>query len=129
LDRLVAQPPSSFDNSIYLTRVLRGQDKDPSAMVLSNVDRMKELIALAEQKGARVLLFELPELPDVERARAVGITHAIVHAAFPGEDRWLHIDAPREQLRWADAFHLDERSAVIFSRAMDKAIAALGAGR
>jgi hypothetical protein len=129
LDRLIAQPPSSFDNSVYLARVLREQDEDPSAMVRSNVERMKELIALAEQKGTRVLLFELPELPEVERARAVGITHAIVHAAFPGEDRWLHVDVPREQLRWADAFHLDERSAVIFARAMDKAIAALGAGR
>lgn len=129
LDRLIAEPPSSFDNSVYLARVLHEQDEDPSAMVRANVDRMKELIALAQQKGARVLLFELPELPQVERARAVGITHAIVHAAFPDDDRWLHVDAPREQLRWADAFHLDERSAVIFARAMDKAIAALGAGR
>jgi hypothetical protein len=126
LDRLVAKPPGTFDNSVYLARVLREQDEDPSAMVRSNVDRMKELIALAEQKGARVLLFELPELPEVERARAVGITHAIVHGAFPNDDRWLHVEVPREGLRWADAFHLDERSAVIFARAMDKAIAALG---
>jgi hypothetical protein len=124
LDRLIAEPPSSFDNSIYLARVLREQDDDPGAMVRGNIDRMKELIVLAEQKGARVLLFELPEPPEVERARAVGITHTIVHAAFPNDDRWLHVDVPGEQLRWADGFHLDERSAVIFARAMDKAIAA-----
>ncbi len=127
LDRLVAEQPSSFDNNVYLARVLREQDEDPSAIVRANVERLKELMALAEQKGARVLLFELPELPEVERARAVGITRAIVHAAFPNDDRWIHVDVPREQLRWADAFHLDERSAVIFARAMDKSIAALGA--
>jgi hypothetical protein len=123
LDRLLAQPPGSFDNSVYLARVLREQDEDPSAEVRANVERMTQLIALAEQKGSRVLLFELPELPEVERARALSTTHQIVHAAFPDDDRWLHIDVPREQLRWADGFHLDERSAVIFSRAMEKALA------
>jgi hypothetical protein len=126
LDRLVAEPPGSFDNSVYLARVLREQDEDPSAMVRDNVERMKELMALAEQNGARVLLFELPELPEVERARAVSITRVIVHAAFPNDDCWLHVEVPSEQLRWADAFHFDERSAVIFARAMDKAIATLG---
>ena len=123
LDRRLAQPPSSFDNSVYLARVLREQDEDPGAEVSANVARMKELIALAEQKGSHVLLFELPELPQVERARAVGITYQIVHAAFPDEDRWLHIDVPREELRWADGFHLDERSALMFSRTMEKALA------
>jgi hypothetical protein len=129
LDRLLAQPPSAFDNSVYVARVLREQDEDPTAAVRANVERMKQLIAMVEQKGTRVLLFELPELPEVERARAVAITHAIVHAAFPNNDRWLHVDVPGDELRWADGFHLDRRSAVIFARAMDTAIAALGRGR
>jgi len=123
LDRLLAQPPSSFDNSVYLARVLREQDEDPSEMVRANIARIKELIAMVELRGARVLLFELPEPPEVERARAVSITHAMVHTAFGDDARWLHVDAPREQLRWADAFHLDERSAVIFARAMERALA------
>jgi hypothetical protein len=124
LDRLLAQPPSSFDNSVYLARVLREQDEDPAEAVRANVERMKALIALAEQRGTRVLLFELPELPEVARARAVSITHTIVHAAFGDDDRWLQVDAPTEQLRWADGFHLDERSAVMFARAMESALAA-----
>jgi hypothetical protein len=126
LDRLVSAQPSNFDNSVYLARVLREQDEDPSAAVRANVDRMKQLIANAERKGARVLLFELPELPEVERSRAVSITHSIVHAAFPDNDRWLHVEVPREQLRWADGFHLDERSAVLFARAMERALASRG---
>jgi hypothetical protein len=123
LNLLLAQPPSSFDNSVYLARVLREQDEDPPEAVRANVERMKALIAHAEQRGARVLLFELPELPEVERARAVSITHAIVHTAFGDDNRWLHVDVPTAQLRWADGFHLDERSAVIFARAMERALA------
>jgi hypothetical protein len=126
LDRLLAEPPSSFDNSVYLARVLRQQDQDPGAEVRASVARMKELIATIEQRGGRVLLFELPEMPEVDRSRGVSITHGIVHAAFPDDIRWLHIDAPREQLRWADGFHLDERSSLIVARAMDQAIAARG---
>jgi hypothetical protein len=126
LDRLLAQPPSSFDNSVYLARVLRQQDQDPGAEVRTSVARLQELIATAEQRGARVLLFELPDMPEVDRSRGVSITHDIVHAAFPDDDRWLHIGAPREQLRWADGFHLDERSSLIVARAMDAAIAARG---
>jgi hypothetical protein len=123
LERLLAQPPGSFDNNVYVARVLREQDVDPTEEVRASVARMKQLMAMLEQKGTRVLLFELPELPEVERARAVGITHAIVHAAFPDSDRWLQIDVAKAQLRWADAFHLDERSAIIVSRAMEKALA------
>jgi hypothetical protein len=123
LERLLGQPPSSFDNSVYVARVLREQDVDPTEEVRASVARMKQLIPALEQKGTRVLLFELPQLPEVERARAVGITHAIVHAAFPDNDRWLRIDVTQDQLRWADAFHLDERSAIIVARAIQKAVA------
>lgn len=123
LDRLLAQPPSDFDNSVYLARVLREEDEDLTAAVRTNAERMKELIATVEQRGARVLLFELPQPAEVERARAVSITHTIVHAAFPDDERWLRVNVPTEQLRWADAFHFDERSAVIFARAMESALA------
>src|ERR1700751_4114435 len=40
LHRLVAQPPGNVDNRVYLARVLREQDEDPSAAVRANVDRM-----------------------------------------------------------------------------------------
>jgi hypothetical protein len=47
---------------------------------------------------------------------------AIVHAAFPDLDLWLLTDPPRSELRWTDGVHLDERSALIVSKAIEQAI-------
>jgi hypothetical protein len=49
----------------------------------------------------------------------------MIHAAFPEAGRWLPLDAPGDQLRWADGNHLDERSAAIVARSIDRAVASL----
>ena len=61
LRRLVGRPPSDFDNRIYADRALQQFNaEDPADTVRLNVKRMEELIRIVEQRGARVLLFELP---------------------------------------------------------------------
>lgn len=123
LHRLLARPPSGFDNHIYVERaVSQLESDDPSAAARMNVEQIRRLIPLLEQRGARVLLFELPYEDRVEDTRSAKITHAIVHAAFPGPDRWLQIGAPEDELRWADGVHLDERSAAIVVQAVEKAL-------
>ena len=52
-------------------------------------------------------------------------TRAIIHAVFPERDRWLPVAVERNELRWADSVHLDERSALIVSRSIDDALKAL----
>ena len=54
------------------------------------------------------------------------MTRQIIHDAFPDNSHWLSIDAARDELRWPDGAHLDERSAVLVARAIDRAITALG---
>jgi hypothetical protein len=54
------------------------------------------------------------------------VTRQIVHDAFPDKGHWLSIDAAQHELRWPDGAHLDERSAVLVARAIDRAITALG---
>jgi hypothetical protein len=49
-----------------------------------------------------------------------------VQEAFPDRTVWLPINAPLSELRWADGVHLDERSALIVVRAIEKALAARG---
>jgi hypothetical protein len=61
----------------------------------------------------------------IEEARSVRATRAIIHAAFPEPDRWLPLAVDRNELRWADGVHLDERSALIVSQAVDDALKAL----
>ena len=56
------------------------------------------------------------------RVLRIGLAEA-VRDAFPDRAAWLSIDAPPAELRWADGVHLDERSALIVARAIEKALA------
>ena len=124
LDRLIMQAPSDFDNRIYVERAVSQLDAlDPSAVVRMSVEIMRGLIPELERRGAKVFLFELPYIDQVEKTRAATITHEIVHAAFADPTRWLPIDVTRSDLRWADGVHLDERSALITARSMEKNLA------
>ena len=126
LQRLIAQPPSNFDNHIYLGRALQEREtEDPTAATTANVALMKSLIESLQSRGARVLLMELPCEAPIESARFTRITREIVRSAFPDASRWLPIDVDRTELRWADGVHLDERSAILVSRALDESLARL----
>ena len=127
LDQLRKQPPSDFDNHVYVDRALQQFNaEDPTAVAQANVNRIEQLIASIEQRGSRALLFELPFSEPLESSRAARITREIVHAKFPAPDRWLHIEYARNDLRWADGVHLDERSAVIVAQSIERALPSPG---
>jgi hypothetical protein len=124
LRRLVGQPPSDFDNRIYVDRAQQQFNaEDPTYVAQLNAKRIEELIRIVEQRGARVFLFELPYAEPIEGSRSAAATREIIHAAFPEPKRWLSIEGNRSELRWADGVHLDERSAVIVAGAMERALA------
>jgi hypothetical protein len=126
LDRLVKAPPSDFDNRPYLQLAIeQANAEDARPVTRSNVEEIKRLTASIEARGSRLLLFELPYTSELEAARFARETRLIVHDAFPEPGRWLSIEVAREELRWPDGAHLDERSAVLVARAIDKAIASL----
>jgi hypothetical protein len=126
LHQLLRGPPSDFDNHVYTDRALNQWNaEDPTAAVQTSVLRIEQLIPAIERRGARVLLFELPCSTQLEGSRSAEITHKIIHAAFPGPSQWLRVDYPRDELRWADGVHLDERSAVIVAESIDKALSSL----
>ncbi len=124
--RLLEQPPSDFDNHVYVDRaVQQSNTEDPTVVTQINVQRIEQLILALEQRGARVLLFQLPLSKELENARFAKITRDIVHARFPDSDRWLTIDVSRSELRWADGVHLDERSAFIVVQSIHRAVSLL----
>ena len=130
LRRLVGQPPSDFDSRIYADRAVRQFNaEDPTDAARLNVKRIGEFIRQVEQRGARVFLFELPYSEAIEGSRFATTTREIVHAVFPDSHRWLPIEVDRTELRWADGVHLDERSAVIVTQAMERALASARTGR
>jgi hypothetical protein len=130
LRRLVERPPREFDNRTYVDRALRESNaENPTDAARFNAKRIGELIRTVEQRGARVFLFELPYAEPIEGSRSPAIMREIIHTAFPDAKRWLPIEANRSELRWADGVHLDERSAVIVTQAMERALASARAAQ
>ena len=123
-EQLLRQPPSDFDNRVYVERAVQQMNADdPTAAARANVDKIRKLIADIEQRGSHALLFEVPFQPETEKTRAANITRQTVAAAFPDRNRWLHIEPVRSELRWADGVHLDERSAQLVTRSIEQALA------
>ncbi len=125
LRALLARPPDDFDNRVYVERALQVMNTgDPTAETRANVERIARLTASLEQRGARVLLIEMPLSEQVRQTRSAQVTRDIVHRAFPDPNRWLPIRVDTEELRWADGVHLDERSALLVVRYLDTALPA-----
>jgi hypothetical protein len=124
LDDLLSQPPSAFDNRVYVERAVTEMNADDSvAAVRANVVLIKQLMAEIERRGSRALLIEIPLAPEIKETRTARATREIVRDAFPDPATWLSIDASLAELRWADGVHLDERSALMVARAIEKALA------
>jgi hypothetical protein len=122
-DRLLGQPPSTFDNKVYLDRALAQMNEADPAVARASVARIRQLIDELQRRGTRAFLIRVPFAPEVEGSRMVRMTNEIVDEAFPDRALWLQIDPPRRELRWDDGVHLDERSALIVVRAIERALA------
>jgi hypothetical protein len=124
LEALLRQPPSDFDNRVYLDRALQQMNaEDPTNAVRRNVEKLKQLRDDISQRGSRVFLIEVPFSARIEGSRSVRATRRIVHEAFPNPDQWLRIDPPLAELRWLDGVHLDQRSALIVVQSIERALA------
>lgn len=126
---LLRQPPREFDNRIYVGRAVKEYDEDPTVAVQANAERLAGLMQTARQLGVRVLLFELPFPKEIEATRTVEVTRRIVHGRFADPGEWLPIDVDASELRWLDGVHLDERSAMLVSRSIDKAVGRIALGK
>ena len=125
MDRLLKEPASDFDNRIYVDRLAKMLDEDPTAALQVNVERLAGLLQKARERGVRVKLFELPYPGELQATRTVAATSRITHARFPDPEQWLPIEVDAGELRWLDGQHLDDRSAMLISRSIDGAIGRL----
>ena len=127
-DRLLSQPPATFDNKVYLDRALEQMNEgDPTAPARANVVRIRQLIDDLQRRGTRVFLIHVPFAPEIEGSRLVRMTGEIVNEAFPDRGLWLQLNPPLGELRWQDGVHLDERSALIVVHAIESVLAARAA--
>ena len=86
-----------------------------------DVALLKTLVEVLETRGIRAYFYELPTMPALESARYVRTTRSALSEYF-GPDRWLKLKYPASELRWDDAVHFDDRSAVILACALERAL-------
>jgi hypothetical protein len=89
--------------------------------IRNNVVALKALVTELETDGVKVYLFELPTLPALEATGYVQMTRSAVLEYF-GPDRWLDLKYPGDELRWDDAVHFDDRSAIILACSLERAL-------
>jgi hypothetical protein len=84
-----------------------------------NAQTMKRLVGTLESHGCKVYFYELPYPGKLGSSHFAETARTLVHDAFPDPRQWPRFDYHLQDLRWADAAHLDERSAALVAYAMD----------
>ena len=121
---LLQGPPSDFDNRIYVERAVREWSTAPSnAIMTDNLATLQRLVEKITARGSRVYFYSVPLSGALQDSVAAKATAAAAHAKFSDDRQWIHLDGSRSDLRWADGVHLDERSAVVIARQIDRFLA------
>jgi hypothetical protein len=118
--RLPRQPPSSYDIKTSLDEAeaeynSHGYDEQ----MAENAETLRRLVANLESRGSRIYFLELPYPGNLSQSHFAQTARSLVHQAFPDRAKWPEIDYHLPELRWVDASHLDERSAIIVAREID----------
>jgi hypothetical protein len=123
IERLPKAEPADHDISAALSIALREYgDSTPDQAMNQNAETLGRLVTSLESRGCKILFFELPypgKLGETPHAIAARL---LMRSAFPDPRKWLDLTSDARQLRWIDAYHMDERSAVIVAQEIDKQI-------
>lgn len=119
---LLAESPTDHDVAEAVTRALNIK---PSAgfepKVQANAQNVVKLAAQMEAQGVKVYLLEMPLMPAIKDGIYSSTVHREIEKANATRpDRWLQLDLDQSQLRWTDAYHLDERSSILVIHAIEQ---------
>jgi hypothetical protein len=91
--------------------------------MLKDAKTLKSLVETLESEGVKIFFFEMPYPPRMDQTLYATMTREVLDQIFgPANNRWLRLDYAAGELRWYDAAHLDDRSAIIVAAALDNAI-------
>jgi hypothetical protein len=118
---LLQAQPSDFDNRVYVDRAMREWSVPaPTADMTRNAATLVRLVKQIEARGSLVYFYSLPYAEALQGSDYARATANIAHATFTNELQWLHLELPMYELRWADGVHLDERSAIVVAKELQK---------
>lgn len=86
-----------------------------------DTNTLKALVTDLENRGGKVLLYELPYPGKLGESHYATTVRQLAREGF-SEEKWLKLEFPIDQLRWSDAAHMDERSAIIVAKEIERAI-------
>ncbi|MFZ2155594.1 MAG: hypothetical protein WAV72_05670 [Bradyrhizobium sp.] len=119
--QLPMQQPGEYNISKSVDEAIKEHDgRDWERAMRSNVDDLIRLVSELERRGCKVFFFELPSVYGIERSDYAVAARRLTRNAVPDVERWMTLINPDNQLRWLDAFHMDERSAIIVARQIDQ---------
>ena len=122
--QLPRQPPATYDISQSVNDTIKEYNgRDWVQIMRPNVEELKRLVAALKGRGCHIVLFELPSAPGVRETEYVKAAHILAKETFPDVEKWLAISDNRSELRWIDASHMDERSAIIIAQQIDRYLA------
>jgi hypothetical protein len=113
--------PSLINVNDVAPRRIEYDDPAIDELVRTDVRVLRTLIQDLEANGIKVYLFELPTLPALQSTRSVTAMRSAVSESL-GPERWLDLKYPADELRWEDAVHFDDRSAIILACALEQAL-------
>lgn len=118
---LLAQPPSHYETSAAIARALVQPSAEFDSTVKTNAQTIVRLAQQMEANGVKVYFLEMPLMPEVRNGPySSTVQREIKTANALRPDRWLPLELDQSQLRWGDAYHLDERSSILVIQAIEK---------
>jgi hypothetical protein len=121
---ILERPAATYDIELGMANALVEWNRPIyGEEIWKGASTLKSLVEKLEAQGVKIFFFDMPYPPKMNDSGYAATTREILGQVFgPGNDRWLKLDYPASELRWFDAAHLDDRSAIIFSSALDDAI-------
>ncbi|WP_211999294.1 hypothetical protein, partial [Bradyrhizobium sp. JYMT SZCCT0180] len=123
-EAILRKPPAPEYNPVVLTDILaEWNSPDHDQIIRRNVAELKHIVETLERQSISVFFYELPLGPAFARSRHMTMGRSAMAEVF-GHDhgKWLSLDYPSNEVRWTDGAHLDERSAIIVARSLERAI-------
>ena len=118
--QLPRHAPTDYDISASVAAALDDRRNNYDDAMKRNTTTLKHLVANLEARGYKIFFYELPYPDPLNNTDFAATARTLTHAAFPDPQKWLTLDYQEWQLRWVDAAHMDERSAIIVAQHIEK---------